>query len=179
MRCCHFLLTRCRHRPWLTGAILGYVILQRLAELRIAQRNTATLLANGGREVGGEHYPLMVAMHAAWLIGLVLLAFGRPVSVWALVLFAGVQVCRFWVLSTLGRRWTTRIIVVPGETLVTTGPFHYVSHPNYMVVIAELLLLPLVFALPLYAAMFSAANAAVLTIRLSAEERALIPARSP
>lgn len=164
---------------WLTGLILGYVILQRLLELWIARRNTATLLARGGREAAPEHYPLIVVLHAAWIVGLVFLAFGRPVTLWALAAFVLVQVLRFWTLATLGRRWTTRIIVVPGETLVAAGPFRYVSHPNYLVVIAELLLLPLVFGLPLYAAVFSALNAAVLTVRISAEERALAAAQRP
>lgn len=162
---------------WLTAVILGYVILQRLAELWIAQRNTSDLLASGGREVAAEHYVLLVVMHAAWLTGLVVFAFGQPVTMWALALFGVVQLLRIWTLATLGRRWTTRIIVVPGETLVASGPFRYVSHPNYLVVIAEILLLPLVFGLPLYAAVFSALNAAVLTIRISAEERALAPVR--
>lgn len=164
---------------WLTASILSYVIAQRLCELWIARRNTAALLAEGGREVAPEHYPLLVTLHATWLTGLVILSFGRSISLWALILFALVQVLRFWTLGTLGRRWTTRIIVVPGETLIAGGPFRYVSHPNYLVVIAELLLLPLVFGLPLYAAVFSALNAAVLTVRISAEERALAPSRSP
>lgn len=162
---------------WVTAVILGYVIVQRLVELWIAQRNTTELLASGGQEASPEHYPLLVAMHAMWLIGLVVLAFGQPVTLWALAAFAGVQVIRFWTLATLGSRWTTRIIVVPGETLVARGPFRFVSHPNYLVVIAELALLPLVFGLPLYAAVFSALNAAVLTVRISAEERALASAR--
>ena len=158
---------------WLTSLILGYVVLQRLGELWIAQRNTRDLLAAGGREVSASHYPLLVILQAIWLAALFFFSYGQPVTLLVLVLFAVVQVARFWTLATLGRRWTTRIIVMPGERLVTTGPFRFVSHPNYLVVIAELLLLPLVFGLPLLAAIFSALNAAVLTVRISAEERAL------
>lgn len=163
---------------WATALVLGYVIAQRLLELWIAKRNTSDLLANGGQELARAHYPLIVSLHAAWIVGLVVLAPGQPITLWALFLFALVQLIRFWTLATLGRRWTTRIIIVPGETLVSTGPFRYVSHPNYLVVIAELFLLPLLFGLPLYAALFSALNAAVLTVRISAEERALSAIRS-
>lgn len=163
----------------LPGAILAYVVIQRLVELWIANRNTTRLQDAGAVEVASEHYPLIVALHATWLLGLLVLAWGRPINLWLLGLFALVQGARFWTLATLGPRWTTRIIVVPGETLVTTGPFRFVSHPNYLVVIAEILLLPLVFNLPVYAAIFSAANAAVLTVRIAAEERALAPSRRP
>ncbi|MEL7542714.1 MAG: isoprenylcysteine carboxylmethyltransferase family protein [Pseudomonadota bacterium] len=174
---------------WLAVAVLVYVTGQRLYELRVAQRNTVALLEAGGREHGAGHYPAIVVMHACWLIGLWLFAVFMPASgaattavyVLPLVLFAAVQVVRFWTLATLGARWTTRIITVPDEQLVQRGPFRYVSHPNYLVVIAEICLLPLAFGLPLYAAVFSALNAAVLTVRISAEERALLTVgdRSP
>jgi methyltransferase len=153
--------------------ILALVTAQRLSELVIARRNTARLVAQGGVEHGASHYPLIVAVHAAWLAGLWLVAWDRPAQPGWLIAYLGLQVLRAWVLLTLGRRWTTRIIVVPGETLVRRGPYRFVSHPNYVVVAGEIAVLPLVFGLPLYALVFTLLNAAVLTVRLRAETRAL------
>lgn len=153
--------------------VLTYVTLSRLIELLIARRNTRDLLARGALEVAGEHYPLIVAMHAAWLTGLWLLAPWHPVRLGWLAVFVVLQPLRFWVLGTLGRRWTTRIIVVPGETLVRRGPYRFLSHPNYAVVVGELASLPLAFGMGRYALTFSLANALVLTIRIRAEEAAL------
>jgi methyltransferase len=158
---------------WPHIAILAFVTAQRLVELPIARANTARLLAAGGREVAPRHYPLIVAVHAAWLAALWWLAPGRPINVPLLGLFALVEVARIWVLRSLGRRWTTRIIVVPGEQLVARGPYRFVSHPNYLVVAAEIALLPLVFGLWQVALLFSLLNAAVLSVRIHAENRAL------
>jgi methyltransferase len=153
--------------------ILGLVTLSRLIELPFARANTRRLLAAGGVEAAAGHYPLIVALHAAWLLSLWLLAPTRPVSLPLLVLFGLVEVGRVWVLLTLGRRWTTRIVVIPGETLVRRGPYRFVNHPNYVVVAAEIALLPLVFGLVTVSVLFSLLNAAVLTIRIRAENRAL------
>jgi len=131
------------------------------------------LLARGAVEVAPEHYKLIVALHAAWLIGLWILAPAREPNLLLLGVYALLQAARVWVLATLGERWTTRIIVLPGAPLVQSGPYRYVSHPNYWVVTAEILVLPLVFGLPLYAAVFTLLNAAALTIRIRAEEKAL------
>ena len=158
---------------WPSIALLSFVTLQRLAELQHARRNTAALLARGAREIAPEHYPYMVAMHAAWLIGLWLLAADRPVSLIWFVIFMVLQGLRVWVLTTLKGRWTTRIIVLPGAALVTNGPYRFLSHPNYAVVIGEIAVLPLAFGLPLYALVFSLLNAAVLAIRIRAENAAL------
>lgn len=153
--------------------ILALVTLQRLAELVIARRNTRALLASGAHEVSPRHYPLIVAVHASWLAVLWWLAPGKPVN-WLLIgIFVLLQLGRLWVLATLGRRWTTRIIVVPGERLVARGPFRFVRHPNYLVVIGEIAVLPLAFGLWQVALLFSALNAAVLAIRIRAEENAL------
>lgn len=153
--------------------ILALVILQRLSELVIARRNTARLLEQGAVEAAPEHYPLIVGLHAAWLIGLWFLAYDRaPDMIW-LVVFIILQGLRVWVLMTLGPRWTTRIIVLKDAPLVAEGPFRFVSHPNYCVVVAELMVLPLVFGLFWYGAVFSILNAIVLTIRIRAENRAL------
>ncbi|KAB0676665.1 isoprenylcysteine carboxyl methyltransferase family protein [Aureimonas leprariae] len=158
---------------WPAVLILGYVTLQRLGELVIARANTRRLLAQGGIEVGAPHYPLIVALHAAWLVTLWLLAPGRPAMVVPLVLFALVQVLRFWTLASIGRRWTTRIVVVPGETLVARGPYRFIRHPNYTVVVLEIALLPLVFGLGWVALLFSILNALALAIRIPAEAKAL------
>jgi methyltransferase len=158
---------------WPHIAILAFVTAQRLVELPVARANTARLLAAGGHEIASGHYPLIVAVHAAWLAALWWFAPGQPISVSLLGLFVVVEIARIWVLRTLGPRWTTRIIVVPGERLVARGPYRFVSHPNYVVVAAEIALLPLVFGLWQIAAIFTLLNAAVLAIRISAENRAL------
>jgi len=158
---------------WPHIAILGFVTAQRLIELPIARANTARLLAAGGREVAPDHYPYIVALHAAWLFCLWVFALGQPIHIALLILFGLVELARIWVLRTLGSRWTTRIIVVPGEQLVARGPYRFVSHPNYLVVIAELLILPLVFGLWQIALVFSLLNALILTVRIRAENRAL------
>jgi methyltransferase len=158
---------------WPAIAILGFVTLQRLAELMLARENTRSLLAMGAREHGRAHYPLIVAVHASWLISLWWLAPGRAIHWQFLILFALLQLGRLWVIRTLGNRWTTRIIVLPGAALVTNGPFRFVSHPNYVIVIGEIAVLPLVFGLWELTLLFSTLNAVVLTIRVRAENRAL------
>lgn len=158
---------------WPSIALLAFVTLQRLGELVLARRNTAALLARGAREVAAEHYPVMVALHTGWIIGLWLLAPGRPVELLWFLVFMGLQALRLWVLATLKRRWTTRIIVLPGAPLVTSGPYRFLRHPNYAIVIGEIAALPLAFGLPLYAIIFSLLNACVLYIRVRAENAAL------
>ena len=160
----------------LAGAILGLVTLQRLGELVLSRRNTERLLAQGAREAAPGHYPLIVALHAAWLVGLWYLAVWRGgvgVSWGWLVVFVVLQGLRVWVIATLGPRWTTRIIVLPGAPLVREGPFRFVSHPNYWIVAAEILVLPLCFGLAWYGIVFSVLNALMLWIRIRAEEAAL------
>ncbi len=158
---------------WPSIAVLGFVTLQRLAELVLARHNTRALLARGGVEVAAEHYPLMIALHASWIAGLWLIAVGRPVEPVWLVIFIALQACRLWVIATLGPRWTTRIIVLPGMPLVRNGPYRFMAHPNYAVVAGEMAVLPLVFAMPVYALVFSILNAAVLAVRIRAESGAL------
>jgi len=152
---------------------MAFVTLQRLSELVIAKRNTARLLANGAHEVGGEHYPVMVALHTAWLAVLWFTVGDRPISLPLLAVFAVLQLMRVWVLATLGPRWTTRIIVTRDAPLVRRGPFRFVRHPNYMVVTAEIAVLPLTFGLVWVALLFTVLNAAMLTVRIRAENRAL------
>ena len=153
--------------------VLVLVTLERAAELPWSIANERRLKAMGGREVAPGHYPAIVALHAAWLAVLWWLAPGRPVNMALLAAYALVEVMRFWTLWTLGRRWTTRIVIVPGEPLVTRGPYRFINHPNYWVVIAEIALLPLVFGLWQVALLFSLLNAAVLWVRIRAENKAL------
>jgi methyltransferase len=157
----------------LAAVILALVTLQRLGELGLARRNTKILMARGGIEVGAEHYPLIVAVHAAWLIALWIFGRDQNVNLLALALFVVLQGVRVWILATLGVRWTTRIIVLPGENLVAAGPYRYLSHPNYAVVAGEIAVLPLALHLPVVALLFTVLNAIVLTIRIRAETHAL------
>lgn len=159
--------------------ILAFVTLQRLAELWLSARNTARLRARGAYEVGAEHYPAMVALHAAWLGGLWVLAW--PLSAnWILVAaYAALQLARIWVIASLGERWTTRIIILPNASLVQAGPYRFLKHPNYVVVAGEIALLPLAFGLVAYAVIFSAANAALLLWRIRTEDRALANREGP
>jgi len=153
--------------------ILALVSLSRIGELFLARRNTAELLKRGAHEVAPGHYPAIVALHAAWLLALWVYGYNQPVNLIWLALFLVLQAGRIWTLSTLGARWTTRIIVLPGEQLVMRGPYRFVSHPNYLVVIGEIAVLPLALSLPLLALVFTVLNALVLTIRIRAEARAL------
>ena len=157
----------------LSIAVLAFVTVGRLAELVWSRRNTRRLLARGAREVGAGHYPLIIALHVAWLGGLWVFAWNRPVSIPWLVVFAALQAGRLWVMAALGERWTARIIVVPGETLVRTGPYRLIPHPNYAVVAGEILVLPLAFGLVAYGLVFSILDAAVLALRIRVEDRAL------
>jgi methyltransferase len=158
---------------WPSIALLSFVTLQRLVELPIARRNTRRLIASGAYEVAPGHYPAIVALHVAWLATLWLLAVGRPVDPLFLLLFALIEIGRFWVLTTLGPRWTTRIIVVPRAALVQRGPYRILHHPNYWVVAGEIAVLPLVFGLVEVALAFTVLNAMALTVRIRAENRAL------
>jgi len=157
--------------------ILALVTLQRAGELAVSRYNTHRLLARGALEIAPGHYPLIVAVHAAWLISLWVFGHDRPVNVLALLFYFILQGFRWWVMRTLGSRWTTRIIVVPERPLVSAGPYRFLSHPNYAVVAAEIAVLPLVLDLPLLAAIFTVLNAAVLAIRIRAENRALAASR--
>lgn len=154
-------------------AILSLVTLERLAELPLARRNTARLIEHGAREHAPGHYPLIVALHVAWLGALWWLALRQPILPLWLALFVLTELGRIWVLVTLRERWTTRIIVLPGAPLVRRGPYRFTDHPNYLVVIAEIFVLPMVFGLWRAALIFSLLNAAILTVRIREENRAL------
>jgi methyltransferase len=162
----------------LASVILALVTLQRLGELVLTRHNTQRLLARGAIEVGANHYPLVVSVHAAWLVALWAWGRDQDVNLAALAVYLALQGLRLWILATLGPRWTTRIIVLPGGPLVASGPYRYFSHPNYAVVVGEIALLPLALHLPRLALIFTILNLAVLAVRISVETRALsVPGR--
>ena len=155
------------------AALLAFLTAQRIAELWWVRQNERRLFAAGGVEYGRAHLPLMVLLHAVWIVGMWVLAYDRPVNLFFLTLVVLLQIARFWVLISLGRRWTIRIIVVAGERLVARGPYRFLRHPNYAVVTGEIAAVPLAIGLPVYALVFSILNAAVLAIRVPAEDAAL------
>jgi methyltransferase len=157
--------------------ILLLVTLQRLSELIIAKRNTARLVAKGAIEHGAAHYPVMVLLHASWLAGLWWFGWNATIF-WPLMLvYIALQAFRVWILATLGSRWTTRILTVPNETLVAKGPYKHIRHPNYLLVLLEVPLLPLAFGLPWFAMLYGLLNIAMLAWRIRIEDQALKPAR--
>ncbi|WEK49063.1 MAG: isoprenylcysteine carboxylmethyltransferase family protein [Candidatus Kaistia colombiensis] len=158
--------------------LLIAVALQRLVELARAQRNTRRLIARGGREIGAEHYPLIVVLHAAWLTTLALLTSPAPPVNWGLIaVFALLQAMRLWVLASLGPYWTTRIITLDGAPLQRRGPYRFLRHPNYLIVALEIPLLALILDLPVVALVFGAINLLLLAVRIQVENRALAARR--
>ncbi len=155
-------------------AVLIFVVVQRLAELVWSARNTRRLLARGAQEVGARHYPLFVLLHGSWLIALALTVPAETPPHWPLLgLFALLQLLRIWVVATLGPYWTTRIITLPGAPLVRHGPFRWLRHPNYAVVVGEIALLPLAFGAWQIALCWSLLNALLLWHRIRVENGAL------
>jgi methyltransferase len=153
--------------------ILAFVTLQRFSELVIAHRNTSALKARGAIEHGAGHYPVMVLLHATWLAGLWWFGW-NAVVIWPLMLlYILLQGFRLWILASIGRRWTTRILSVSGETLVARGPYRFMRHPNYALVLLEVPLLPLALGLTWFAVLYGVLNVAMLAWRISVEEAAL------
>lgn len=150
-----------------------FLAAQRLVELGYATRNAARLRAAGGAEFGQSHYYLIVALHAFWLIGLWLLGHDRAVDPYGLALFVVLQAARIWTIASLGPRWTTRVIVLPGAKPVQTGPYRWLRHPNYLIVVLEIAVVPLALGLPGLGVGFSLANAALLYWRIRVENAAL------
>ncbi len=155
-------------------ALLAFVTLQRLAELIHARRNTRRLLAEGAVEIGAEHYPLLVMLHASWLGALWILVLSDHALLWwpAVIGYAMAEIARVWVMASLGRYWTTRILVPSSAPLVRRGPYRFLRHPNYWVVVFEIALLPLALGSWTLAAVFSALNAAVLLWRIRSKKAA-------
>ncbi len=164
---------------WLYLGLILLVVFQRSTELRLARRNERLARAAGAIEFGGGHFPWMVAIHTLFLISCVaeVWLLDRPFAPAAagamLLLLAGATALRYWAISTLGERWTTRILVRPGLPLVTGGPYRWLRHPNYLAVVIEIAALPLVHGAWLTAVVFSVVNAALLTVRIRAENAAL------
>ncbi len=155
-------------------AVLGFVVLQRAAELGFAAKNTSRLREEGAVEVDARFYPWFVVLHGAWLASLFVLVPADAAPSWPLLaIFAVLQLGRLWVIATLGRRWTTRVIVLPGAKLVESGPYRYLRHPNYAIVAAEIAVLPLAFGAIALALIFSAANLVLIARRIAIEDRAL------
>jgi methyltransferase len=165
--------------------LVAAVGLERVAELVVSRRNAAWALAHGGRESGRGHYPAMVVLHTALLVGavveVVVLDRGfHPLLGWTmLALVVGSQALRWWCIRTLGHQWNTRVVVVPGAGRVTHGPYRWFAHPNYVAVVVEGVALPLVHTAWVTALVFTVLNAALLTVRLRAEERALAELVAP
>ena len=160
-------------------ALVALVGLERLAELVVSRRNAAWSLARGGVEHGRGHYPVMVALHSGFLIAMLVEAWVRrpevpPALAWSmLALVIASQALRWWCIATLGPRWNTRVIVVPGMPPVTDGPYRLLRHPNYVAVVVEGMALPLVHSAWMTALVFTVANAVLLTVRIRVEDAAL------
>ena len=159
--------------------MVAFLIVQRSVELGFAQFNAARLRTKGGIEFGAAHYPLMIMLHASWLLGLLALGYDRPIIPFWLALFVILQVGRLWVIASLGRRWTTRVIVLPGATPVARGLYRWLRHPNYLIVALEIAVVPLALGLPVFALIYSLANAALLAYRIRIENEALAWASRP
>lgn len=167
------------------GLLVAAVAAERVAELVVARRNERWSTARGAIVTGQGHYPAMVTLHTGLLVGC-------PAEVWLadrplvpalawpmLAALAGAQALRWWCIGTLGPRWNTRVMVVPGLPLVTSGPYRLLRHPNYVAVVAEGVALPLVHTAWVTAAVFTVLNAALLTVRIRCENRALATATAP
>jgi methyltransferase len=165
--------------------LVGLVAAERVAELVVSQRNAAWSLAHGGRETGQAHYRVMVLLHAGFLVAVLAEAYLRrpdvpPSLAWSmLALVAAAQGLRWWCIVTLGRQWSTRVIVVPGLPVVRSGPYRFLAHPNYVAVVVEGAALPMVHACWITTVAFTVANAALLTVRIRVEEQALAALAPP
>ena len=160
--------------PTLVTWLMVYIVVQRLGELVHASRNTKRLLSEGGVEHGADHYHYFIFLHSAWIAVIALLVDPQhdihPVM---LALFAGTQLLRLWTLASIGRWWTTRIISAPHFDRVKRGPYRYFSHPNYLVVVFEIAIVPLMLGLPWVALLFSVLNAILLRHRIGVENDVL------
>ena len=154
--------------------IIGFLAVQRLGELAFARRNHRALAAQGAIEVGERHYFVMVALHAGWLLALLgMIEPWTPVSMPLLAVFILLQCGRVWVIMTLGSRWTTRVMVLPGATRIRSGPYRYLNHPNYLIVCGEIAVVPLLFGAWTLAVLASVLNLLVLRTRLRVENEVL------
>ena len=155
------------------AVLLALLTVQRSSELLVSARNTKALIRAGASERAPDQYPLMIALHATWLVSLWLLAWSREVGLWWIPLLALLQVGRFWTMRTLGTRWTTRIIIPRDAAPLVSGPYRFVRHPNYLIVAVELPCISLALGLAWHAALFGALNLAMLSWRIREEDRGL------
>lgn len=158
--------------------VISIVMLQRLVELIVAKRNEKWMRGQGAFEAGAAHYPVMVSMHIAFFISLIAEVFLfdkvlSPVWILFLIIFLVAQVARIWCLTSLGKFWNTKIIILPGADVVRKGPYKWVRHPNYVIVATELLVLPLLFSAYFTAIIFSLLNVWMMSVRIPSEEKAL------
>lgn len=160
-------------------ALVGVYVVERCVELVLSKRHARALFARGAFEKGQEHYPAMVGLHTAFLVGCLLEPWlldrpfvpelGIPMAIIAVL----AQSLRWWAITTLGEHWNTRVIVLPGSPRIASGPYRFFPHPNYVAVVAEGIALPLVHSAWLTAFVFTLANAALLFVRIRVEDRAL------
>lgn len=160
--------------PLAAYIVLALVVSQRVAELWLARRNTRALLGAGGQEHGAGHYPLFILLHGTWLIAIAAALPSVAQVIWPLLgLFLVLQVARLWVIRTLGQYWTTRVITITDAPLITSGPYRWFRHPNYLVVALEIPALPLAFGLWGTALVFAVLNLLLLGYRIRFEDRVL------
>ncbi len=153
--------------------VLIFIVTQRILELFWSRRNTQKLIQKGGKEYFSEHYKWIVTFHVCWLTFLFLSIPPNPkADPIMLIIFVGLEFCRFWVLRTLGSRWTTKIIKIPNEKPITTGPYRFVRHPNYIIVVGEVLIVPLIFGLWEFALLGSTMHAIIIAHRIKKEDLA-------
>ncbi|MDB5016893.1 MAG: Isoprenylcysteine carboxyl methyltransferase family protein [Mucilaginibacter sp.] len=151
-----------------------FFILQRLSELYIARKNEKWLLANGAIQYGQSHYPFMISLHTMFIVSLIveyILRGGTPINWIILGLFLVILSFKFWALSSLGKYWNTKIYRIPGVYPVKKGPYKFLKHPNYIEVICEIAIIPLVFHLYYTAIIFTILNAIMLTVRIRVENK--------
>jgi methyltransferase len=160
-------------------SLVAFLLAQRLIEICFAQLNTRRLRGMGAIEFGAAHYPFIIALHAIWIAGLLILGHDRAIDPFWLSVFVVLQIGRLWVIGSLGRRWTTRVMVLRGAVPVARGPYRWLRHPNYFFVALEIAVVPLALRLPVFALIFSVANAALLAYRIRIENEALAWAGQP
>lgn len=159
-------------------ALLGFIILQRLFELIVAKRNEKWMKERGAIEREADHYKWFIIIHVFFFISILMETLWRgnstlPLNYTLLIFFILTQMARIWCIASLGRFWNTKIIILPGERLVSKGPYKYVKHPNYIIVGIELFIIPLLFGAIITAILFPMLHILLLTVRIPAEERAL------
>lgn len=152
---------------------ISFVVVQRLLELGIAGKNERWARSQGAVEYGQEHYPFIVALHTLFIVAMIAeysLSRGQ-FNLFVLILFLLLIALKIWVLSSLGKYWNTKILRVPGALVVRKGPYRWFKHPNYFIVVCEIIVIPMVFHLVYTAVIFTVLNALMLRVRIREEEK--------